>query len=114
MFCTVASIMVDQIGAALLVGIATIGISFTIQARYSETKTVDYAFRAVIGVSALIALFVPDYTIASIACVPVLIIIGYWLTYRRKAEAGVTEVVELDATALGPAAAGTGALGTMQ
>ena len=105
---------IHQIGAALLVGIATIGISFTIQARYSETKTVDYAFRAVIGVSALIALFVPDYTIASIACVPVLVIIGYWLTYRRKPEAGVTEVVELDATALGPAAAGTGALGTMQ
>jgi TRAP transporter 4TM/12TM fusion protein len=103
-----------QIGAALLCGIATIGISFTIQARYSETKAVDYAFRAVIGISALTALFVADYTIASIACVPVLVIIGYWLTYRRKVEAGVTEVVEIDAAALGPVAAGTGALGTMQ
>ena len=103
-----------QLGAALLVGIATIGISFTIQARYSETKMVDLAFRAVIGVAALVALFVPDYTIASVACVPVLIIIGYWLTYRRKVEAGVTEVVEIDAAELGPAAAGTGALGTMQ
>ena len=105
---------VQQIGAAILVGIATIGISFTIQARYSETKAVDYAFRAAIGVSALVALFVPDYTVASAACVPVLIIIGYWLTYRRKVEAGVTEVVEMDAASLGPAAAGTGALGTMQ
>ena len=103
-----------QIGAAILCGIATIGISFTIQARYSETKLVDYAFRAVIGTSALVALFVSNYTIASLACVPVLIIIGYWLTYRRKVEAGITEVVEMDAAALGPATAGTGALGTMQ
>jgi TRAP-type uncharacterized transport system fused permease subunit len=104
----------QQIGAALLVGIATIGISFTIQARYSETKAVDYAFRVAIGASAMVALFVPDYTIASMACVPVLVIIGYWLTYRRKVEAGVTEVVEMDAAALGAAAAGTGALGLME
>jgi TRAP transporter 4TM/12TM fusion protein len=104
----------QQIGAALLVGIATIGISFTIQARYSETKAVDYAFRVAIGASAMVALFVPDYTIASMACVPVLVIIGYWLTYRRKVEAGVTEVVEMDADALGAAAAGTGALGLME
>lgn len=103
-----------QIGAALLCGIATIGVSFTIQARYSETRVVDYAFRAAIGASAMVALFVPDYTIASAACVPVLVIIGYWLTYRRKIEAGETEIVEVDAAALGPAAAGTGALGTMQ
>jgi len=34
----------------------------------------------VLGASALIALFVADYTIASMACVPVLIIIGNWLT----------------------------------
>ncbi len=103
-----------QIGAALLCGIATIGISFALQARYSEVKAVDYAVRATIAAFALIALFVPDYTIASGACVPVLIIIGYWLTYRRKLEAGEPEVVEVDAAELGPAAAGTGALGTMQ
>jgi TRAP-type uncharacterized transport system fused permease subunit len=103
-----------QIGAAILCGIATIGISFSIQARYSEVKAVDYAVRAVIAAFALTALFVPDYTIASAACVPVLIIIGYWLIYRRKVEASITEVVEMDAAALGPAAAGTGALGTMQ
>ncbi len=105
---------VHQIGAAILCGIATIGISFTIQARYSEMKLVDYAFRAAIGASALVALFVPDYTIAAAACVPVLIIIGYWLTYRRKVEAGLTEVVEMDAAALGPATAGSGALGLME
>lgn len=105
---------IHQLGAALLVGIATIGISFALQAHYSEVKTIDYAVRLVIAAFALIALFVPDYTIASAACVPVLIIIGYWLTYRRKLEAGEPEVVEIDAAALGPATAGSGALGTMQ
>jgi TRAP transporter 4TM/12TM fusion protein len=105
---------IHQIGAAFLVGIATIGISFCLQAHYSEVKVVDYAVRATIAAFALTALFVPDYTIASAACVPVLIIIGYWLVYRRKLAAGEPEVVEIDAAALGPAAAGTGALGTMQ
>jgi TRAP-type uncharacterized transport system fused permease subunit len=103
----------SQIGAAILVGISTIGISFSIQAHYSEVKAVDWAARAVIATFALIALFVPDYTIASAACVPVLIAIGYWLVYRRTLEADELEVVELDAKALGGAAAGSGALGTM-
>jgi len=103
----------QQIGAALLVGIATIGISFSIQAHYSEVKSVDYAVRAVIAAFALVALFVPDYTIASAACVPVLTIIGYWLVYRRKLEAGEPEVVEMDTKVLETSAAGSGALGTM-
>jgi hypothetical protein len=38
--------------------------------------------------------------------VPVLIAIGYWLVYRRRLEAGEPEVVELDAKALEPVAAG--------
>ena len=39
--------------------------------------------------------------------------IGYWVIYRRRVEAGEPEVVELDAKALEPVPAGTGALGTM-
>ena len=103
----------DQIGAAFLVGIATIGISFSIQARFSDARPVDVAIRVVFAAFALVALFVPDYSIASAACVPVLVAIGYWVVYRRKLEAGEPEVVELEAKALEPVAAGTGALGTM-
>jgi TRAP transporter 4TM/12TM fusion protein len=103
----------SQIGAALLVGISTIGISFSLQARFSDSRPVDVAVRAVNATFALVALFVPDYSIASAACVPVLIAIGYWLVYRRKIEAGEPEVVELDAAALGSSPAGSGALGTM-
>ena len=101
-----------QIGAAFLVVISTVGLSF-ISRLDSARRARDLAIRAIIAAFALIALFVPDYTIASAACVPVLIAIGYWLVYRRKLEAGEPEVVELDAKALEPVAAGAGALGTM-
>ncbi len=104
----------DQIGAALLVGIATIGMSFSLQARFSDARPVDLGVRAVLAAFALLALFVPNYTIASAACVPVLITIGYWLVYRRRIEAGEPEVIELDAKALEPVLGdGSGALGTM-
>ncbi len=104
----------DQIGAAFLVGIATIGLSFSIQAKFSDSRPVDVAIRVANAAFALIALFVVNYSIASAACVPVLLTIGYWVIYRRRLEAGEPEVVELDAKALEPVAAGSGALGPMQ
>jgi TRAP transporter 4TM/12TM fusion protein len=104
---------IDQIGAAFLVGIATIGLSFTFQARFSDKPVIDWIIRGANAAFALVALFVPNYTIASAACVPVLVAIGYWVVYRRTREAGEPEVVELDAKALEPVAAGSGALGTM-
>ncbi|MGB9043151.1 MAG: TRAP transporter fused permease subunit [Pseudolabrys sp.] len=103
----------DQIGAALLVGVATIGMSFSIQARFADARGVDAAIRATIAAFALVALFVPNYSIATAACLPVLVAIGYWVVYRRRLEAGEPDVVELEAKALEPAAAGTGALGPM-
>lgn len=105
---------IHQIGAALLVGVATIGISFSLQARFSDSRPVDIAIRVVNAAFALTALFVVDYTIATAACVPVLLAIGYWVVYRRRIEAGEPEVVELDAKALEPVAAGTGSLGLME
>jgi hypothetical protein len=68
--------------------------------------------RVVLAAFALVALFVRDYGIAFAACVPVLTVIGYWVIYRRKTEAGEPEVVELEAGALGLSGGG-GALGTM-
>ena len=103
----------NQIGAAFLVGISTIGISFCLQARFADSRPVDLTVRAVLAAFALAALFVHDYSIASAACVPVLVTIGYWVVYRRKIEAGEPEVVELDAKALEPSTAGSGALGPM-
>jgi TRAP transporter 4TM/12TM fusion protein len=76
----------EQIGAALLIGIATIGITFSLQATYSEKRSVDVAVRLVLAASALVALLHPSDSVASAACVPVLAIIGYWLVRRRNLE----------------------------
>ena len=91
----------DQIGAAFLVGISTIGISFSSRPGSPTRAPVDAGRSRVLAACALLALFVPDYSIASVACVPVLVMIGYWVMYRRRLEAGEPEVVELDAKALG-------------
>src|SRR6516164_1192330 len=72
----------------------------------------NVVIRVVLAAFALVALFVRDYGIAFAACVPVLTVIGYWVIYRRKTEAGEPEVVELEAGALGLSGGG-GALGTM-
>ena len=58
----------DQIGAAFLVGIATIGMSFCFQARFFDTRAIDLTIRVVLAAFALTALFVPNYSIASAAC----------------------------------------------
>ena len=49
----------SQIGAAFLVGISTIGISFTLQAKFSDAWPVDMAVRVILATFALVALFVP-------------------------------------------------------
>jgi len=103
----------DQIGAALLVGISTIGISFSIQARFAKARPADLAVRGALAAFALVALFVHEYGIASAACLPVLSLIGYWVIYRRKTEVGEPEVVEIEAKTLGLSTAPEGALGTM-
>jgi TRAP transporter 4TM/12TM fusion protein len=76
----------EQIGAALLIGIATIGITFSLQATYSENRVVDAAVRFALAGSALVALLHQNDSVAAAACVPVLAIIGYWLVRRRNLE----------------------------
>jgi TRAP transporter 4TM/12TM fusion protein len=104
---------VGQLFPALLITTATIGITFSLQATYSDKRAVDWSVRAVLAAVALVVLLSTNDTIATLACVPVLATIGYWLMYRRKLEAGEPEVVVLDAAALEPVGAGSGALGTM-
>ena len=43
------------------------------------------AIRVTIAAFALVALFVPDYSIASAACLPVLVAIGYWVVFQAQA-----------------------------
>src|SRR5262249_48250538 len=79
----------DQFGAALLVLVSTIGITFSLQAVFHDSPVVDRAIRAVLAAFALVALLCPGYGIATAACIPVLLMIGYWLVVRRGAEGAV-------------------------
>jgi TRAP transporter 4TM/12TM fusion protein len=76
----------DQIGAALLVGIATIGMTFSLQARFSASRPLDISMRVMLAAVALLVLLEPDDRIAALACLPILVAIGYWLLRRRRFE----------------------------
>jgi TRAP transporter 4TM/12TM fusion protein len=74
-----------QLTAALLIGIPTIGLTFSMQAVYSERRNIDVPVRVVLAAFSLVALTYPDERLAALACVPVLLCIGYWLVWRRNA-----------------------------
>lgn len=74
----------DQLGAALLVAISTIGITFSLQARFADSRATDVAIRAVLAAFALVVLFDRVYSVATLACVPIVLAIAYWLVWRRK------------------------------
>ena len=74
-----------QMTAGLLILVATIGITFSMQATFSERVPVDRSVRLVLAAFALVVLLCPDERIGTAACVPVLLMIGYWLGWRRAA-----------------------------
>jgi hypothetical protein len=74
---------VAQFAAAGLVLTATIGITFSLQARYADSVPGDIAIRLALAALSLVILLCPDARIATAICVPVLLTIGYWLLKRR-------------------------------
>ncbi|MGH8688438.1 MAG: TRAP transporter permease [Burkholderiales bacterium] len=74
----------EQLGAAALVTISTVGITFSLQARFADGRRLDVAVRLVLAAFALLILLDPHYNVATFACLPVLLMIGYWLGYRRN------------------------------
>ena len=86
---------INQIGAALLVFVATIGITFSLQAVFSDQPASDVAIRLILAALALVVLLSPDNRIAITACLPVLLLIGYWLL-RRRERGGVAEASPAD------------------
>jgi TRAP-type uncharacterized transport system fused permease subunit len=83
-----------QVGAAVLILIATIGITFSLQARYADSRRTDIAIRVVLAALALVVLLCPDERIGAAVCVPVLVLIGYWLVKRRDAAFTAGEAIE--------------------
>jgi TRAP transporter 4TM/12TM fusion protein len=72
-----------QFGAAALILIATIGITFSLQARFARSSSVDIPVRLTLAALSLVVLLHPDDGVASAAGVPVLLAIGYWITRCR-------------------------------
>lgn len=72
-----------QMIAACLIFVSTIGVTFSLQANYSETPGVDYAVRLVLAAMSLFVLLSPNNYLAGVASIGVLAVIGFWLTVRR-------------------------------
>ena len=105
----------DQMGAAYLILVATVGITFSLQATYSETRAVDFAVRGVLAAMALYILFSFNDVASDIVSVFILGVIAYWVGYRRK----IVTAMPPPATpeferALAPAPIGNAPLGQMK
>jgi TRAP transporter 4TM/12TM fusion protein len=77
-----------QLGAMALVLIATIGITFSLQARFAARRELDLAARAALAAAALVVLLHPAIELALAAGLVVTLFAGYWLL-RRRAEAAI-------------------------
>jgi TRAP transporter 4TM/12TM fusion protein len=99
----------DQMGAAYLVLVSTLGITFTLQATYSETRAVDLAVRGVLAAMSLFILF-SFYDVASdIVSVGILAVIGYWIVVRRPIVAAAAPQADVRGGTPVPSAAAGGA-----
>jgi len=79
---------IDQLQAMLLMMISTIGLSFAIQARFTDRRAIDVPLRLVLAAFALVVLFHPREEVAVLACIPVGLFVAYWLLRRRNAGVG--------------------------
>ena len=75
-----------QFATMALVLMVTVGVTFSLQARFSGNPAIDIVARLVLAGFAMIALFHPDLWIAWAACVPVALFAGYWILRRQKIE----------------------------
>jgi TRAP transporter 4TM/12TM fusion protein len=72
-----------QIAAMLLILGSTIGITFSIQARFSDRRVFDIPLRLLLAGFALLALLHPSDPVSAAACVPIALYVGYWILRRR-------------------------------
>jgi TRAP-type uncharacterized transport system fused permease subunit len=77
-----------QLGAFALVLVTTVGVMFSLQARFSRAWYVDWPARAGVGACALVVLFVRDLPIALLGCAGVALFVGYWLWRNKRMAPG--------------------------
>lgn len=75
---------VAQLGAMLLLMAGTVGVMFSIQAKYSEKKWRDLLARFAIAGLSLVVIFHPSTPWAVTAIAPLGLLIGSWLLKQRK------------------------------
>ncbi|MCH7476906.1 MAG: TRAP transporter permease [SAR324 cluster bacterium] len=84
-----------QLGNMILVLFATIGLTFSFQARFSPTRTVDLFLRLVLAGFSFLVLFHPNLWVASMACFPVAGFAFYWLKVGKGSmEASIVPATE--------------------
>jgi TRAP transporter 4TM/12TM fusion protein len=84
----------DQMGAAYLVLVATIGLTFSVQAKFADTRLVDRSVRLVLAAVCIYILISFNDVLSTALSFGVLAVIGYWLVRRRTVEeTGIEEVV---------------------
>ena len=76
---------IAQLGAMALILAATLGVTFAIQASFSNNRGVDLMLRTLLGALAMIVLLHPDRDVAWWTCVPLGVLVGYWVLRRRNA-----------------------------
>lgn len=74
-----------QIGVMLLLMVATVATSFSIQARFSDRGAIDIPLRLVLAALALVIIFHPSQQVAWLTCIPVGFFVAYWILRRRNA-----------------------------
>jgi TRAP transporter 4TM/12TM fusion protein len=74
----------EQLEAMALILAANTGLTFAIQARFSDNRGVDLLLSAVLAAASLLALLHPDRDIAWWSCLPVVLLVGYWVARRRN------------------------------
>ncbi len=103
----------DQLGAGYLVLVATIGITFSLQATYSESILIDRMARIVLAAMSLFILFSFNDIASDIVSVGVLAVITYWFMVRRKIVSDTDPgLVEIDSS-MAPSPATSAAIGRM-
>ena len=93
----------DQLGAAYLILVSTLGLTFSVQATYSASRLVDWCARLGLAAVSLYILLSFNDTMSTVMSFVVLAIIGYWLVVRRKVEDVDTGEVVIDEPGLATA-----------
>lgn len=81
-----------QLGAFGLLLTGTVGIAFSIQAKYSDRRVRDAAARIVLAALSVVTVFHPSRQVAALAVVPIAAFVAYWLLQNQRAVAVAARV----------------------